>query len=81
MKRRLKCPECGLKITSRGLTNLLDWYIIEDREAYKKEILRRAAAIIGSIKTPKKARSSKENGKKGGRPPKKNQGLQKVWKA
>jgi hypothetical protein len=32
--------------------------------------LRDAASILGSIKTEKKARSSAENGKKGGRPKK-----------
>jgi hypothetical protein len=30
-----------------------------------------AAVALGSIKSPKKANSSRENGKKGGRPPKK----------
>lgn len=28
-----------------------------------------AARLLGSIKTPKKARASRENGKLGGRPP------------
>lgn len=36
-----------------------------------KEI-KKAAAILGRIKTPKKAKSSRENGKKGGRPKKRN---------
>lgn len=31
---------------------------------------KRAAKLLGSIKTNKKARSSRENGKKGGRPKK-----------
>lgn len=37
----------------------------------KKEIIKRAMSIIGSIKTERKARASRKNGKKGGRPPKK----------
>lgn len=34
----------------------------------KKEEIKKAASLLGSIKTKKKARSSRENGKLGGRP-------------
>ena len=34
----------------------------------KKNDIKKAAAILGSIKSPRKSASSRENGKKGGRP-------------
>ena len=34
----------------------------------KKNDIKKAAAMLGRIKTDKKAASSRENGKKGGRP-------------
>jgi hypothetical protein len=60
----------------RGM-NIMDSFsiAIEDAESYLEEIktfpdnnIQSAASILGSIKTEKKARSSAENGKKGGRP-------------
>lgn len=38
--------------------------------AISKKELRKFAAMLGRIKTAKKAKASRENGKKGGRPPK-----------
>lgn len=34
----------------------------------KKKDIKNAASLLGSIKTEKKAKASRENGKKGGRP-------------
>jgi hypothetical protein len=39
--------------------------------AKQAEEVAKAASVLGSIKTPAKARASRENGKRGGRPPKK----------
>jgi hypothetical protein len=38
------------------------------QDAYNEIAASKAASVLGSIKTEKKARSSRENGKKGGRP-------------
>ena len=42
----------------------------EQYEALKKAILSENARKAGSVKSEKKAKSSRENGKKGGRPKK-----------
>ena len=41
---------------------------LEKQKKYIKEIKKKAAVALGSIKSEKKAKSSRENGKKGGRP-------------
>lgn len=48
-----KCPLCNHYVEENFST---------------EQLVKNAAVIIGSIKSEKKARSSKENGKKGGRP-------------
>jgi hypothetical protein len=52
---------------------MLSWFSNAIFTGYKeaeKKYNKSAASILGSIKTEKKARSSAENGKKGGRPKK-----------
>jgi hypothetical protein len=54
--------EIGKKYKGIDVVNIL----IDEIERLQKT--QSAASILGSIKTEKKARSSAENGKKGGRP-------------
>jgi hypothetical protein len=55
-------PEAGRTICSCHNLNEIELYRIMQAQS--------AASILGSIKTEKKAASSRENGKKGGRPKK-----------
>ncbi len=55
------CPHCGFRL------DCLIHILTCDAAVSKKHP---AAVALGSIKSPKKAASSRENGKKGGRPPK-----------
>lgn len=50
------------------LTNKLSLDIIVSKEEIRMFNLSDAARMLGSIKTEKKAKSSRENGKLGGRP-------------
>jgi len=47
-------------------------YSLQNNTERNIEYLKLAASTLGSIKSDKKAESSRENGKKGGRPKKKN---------
>lgn len=80
---RETCIVCDADTVKRGhgevkhfvsVTRGTQWIIMPDDPVFQEAVnatkTQAAASALGSIKTPKKAAASRENGKKGGRPKK-----------